>query len=93
MGLYNVTGPCVVGKLHYVRPTTQPIEVDDAEAAELVESGALVPYAPEPPTQWSPFAQDGGVGRSAEVGVEIAERVIERVIDSPARKPGTRRKG
>lgn len=46
MGFYNVVSPCVVGKLHYARPTTQPIEVDDDTAAPLVESGVLVPYAP-----------------------------------------------
>lgn len=44
MGLYNVVGPCVVGKLHYARSTTLPIEVDDAEAGPLVESGCLEPY-------------------------------------------------
>lgn len=46
MGLYNVVGPCVVGKLHYTRPTTQPIEVDDAVAAPGVEAGCLEPYMP-----------------------------------------------
>lgn len=44
MGYYNVIQPCVVGKLHYARPTTQPIEVDDDTAAPLVESGCLEPY-------------------------------------------------
>lgn len=44
MGYYNVVKPCVVGKLHYVRPTTAPIEVDDEVAAPLVESGDLAPY-------------------------------------------------
>lgn len=46
MGLYNVVVPCVVGKLHYVRPTAQPIEVDDGVAAPLVEGGKLEPYRP-----------------------------------------------
>lgn len=46
MGLYNVIQPCVVEGRHYVRPITQPIEVDDDEAAELVESGCLTPYQP-----------------------------------------------
>lgn len=44
MGYYNVVKPCVVGKLHYTRPTTAPIEVDDDVAAPLVESGDLTPY-------------------------------------------------
>ena len=47
MGFYNVvTVPCVVGKLHQVRPTTAPIEVDDDLAAPLVESGHLERYQP-----------------------------------------------
>ena len=44
MGLYNVVKPCVVGKSHHVRPTSAPIEVDDAVAAPLVESGCLEAY-------------------------------------------------
>ena len=44
MGFYNVVKPCVVGKLHYARPTVQPIVVDDEAAAPLVESGCLEPY-------------------------------------------------
>lgn len=46
MGLYNVIQPCVVGKLHHTRPTTQPIEVDDDVAAAGVEAGCLEPYRP-----------------------------------------------
>jgi hypothetical protein len=41
---YNVIRECVVGKLHYARPTTQPIEIDDDVAAPLVEAGSLEPY-------------------------------------------------
>lgn len=44
MGFYNVVKPCVVGLLHYVRPTAAPIEVDDEVAAPLVEAGDLSPY-------------------------------------------------
>ena len=44
MGLYNVVKPCVVGLLHYVRPTAAPIEVDDDVAAPLVAAGDLSPY-------------------------------------------------
>ena len=47
MGLYNVVKPCVVGKLHHVRPTSQPVEVDDATAAPLVEAGCLEPFGPQ----------------------------------------------
>ncbi len=46
MGFYNVVRPCVVGQLHYARPTTEPIEVDDDVAAPLVEAGSLQPYRP-----------------------------------------------
>lgn len=44
MGLFNVVAPCVVNGLHYVRPTVQPIEVDDAVAGPLVGAGKLQPY-------------------------------------------------
>lgn len=44
MSLFNVVQECVVNGLHYVHPTTQPIEVDDEQAAPLVESGCLAPY-------------------------------------------------
>lgn len=47
MGLYNVVVPCVVGKLHYTRPTVKPIEVDDDVARPLVREGALAPVADE----------------------------------------------
>ena len=46
MAYYNVVQPCLVGKLHYVRPTQAPIQVDDETAAPLVESGHLEPYRP-----------------------------------------------
>jgi hypothetical protein len=53
MGLYNVVAPCVVWKLHYTRPTAQPIEVDDETAAPLVESGELTRYGvQENPIGW-----------------------------------------
>lgn len=44
MGYYNVVSPCVVGKLHYARPTVVPIQVDDETAAPLVGEGFLKPY-------------------------------------------------
>lgn len=54
MGLYNVVAPCVVGNLHYARPTTAPIEVNEDVAEPLVANGSLEPYRPAgdvaPPT-------------------------------------------
>lgn len=47
MALYDVVKPCMVGKLHYARPTTQPVEVDDATAAPLVKAGNLSRCEPE----------------------------------------------
>jgi len=44
VGLYNVVQPCCVNGLHYVNPTSQPIQVDDEQAASLVEAGSLTPY-------------------------------------------------
>lgn len=57
MAYYTVLTPCVVGGLHYARVPSQPIEVDDTAAAELVASGALAPYRPGAASQ-AP-AEDG----------------------------------
>ena len=46
MAYYTVVTPCVVGQLHYAHVPDQPIDVDDHVAADLVASGALVPYRP-----------------------------------------------
>lgn len=73
MGLYNVVTPCFVAGRHYVRPTSQPIQVDDTEAAKLVEAGSLTPYgAPEPsaesvpPTPPVDPADESAVGTAEE---------------------------
>lgn len=41
MALYNVVAPCIVGGKHYTRPSKTPVEVSNAEAKDLLESGAL----------------------------------------------------
>lgn len=70
MGLYNVVAPCVVGKLHHVRPTTAPIEVDDALAGPLVEAGKLEPFGKafvsEHPLSWPADAQPTAPGPYAD---------------------------
>lgn len=50
MSLYTVTGPCVIGGLHYVNVPDRPVEVDDDVATKLVKAGALVPYRGAVPT-------------------------------------------
>lgn len=86
MALYTVVKPCVVGLLHYTRPTTEPIEVDDDVAAELVEAGDLVPYR----TAAGPFGDFGKVDE-IRFSPEVAER-IPPVIAEVAEKPRGRRK-
>jgi hypothetical protein len=83
VGYYNVVAPCVVGKLHYTRPTVQPIEVDDEIAGPLVESGCLEPYpAGRQANHTEPTADDPldslapGAGAAAERGVEMANEFI-----------------
>ena len=44
MTYYNVIQPCVIAGKHYVRPTVQPIEVDDDVAAPLLADGAVTRY-------------------------------------------------
>lgn len=98
MGFYNVVAPCVVGKLHYARPTTAPIEVDDEVAAPLVESGALTVYG-----VFSQKALEGSVLGDAiaiaestgpayvapQVGVEYVEPVE---VETPAARPRASRR-
>ncbi|MGB3484018.1 MAG: hypothetical protein WBB07_17605 [Mycobacterium sp.] len=71
MGYYNVVKPCVVGKLHYARPTAQPIQVDDEVASPLVEDGSLETY---------PSATER-LDRDPEVKAQL-EQVAEIDLDS-----------
>lgn len=85
MGFYNVVRPCVVGKLHYARPTSAPIEVDDDVAAPLVESGCLEPYRPGGITGETGTVLDGDLGLNkglpavADGIAEMVSRLGERV--------------
>ena len=85
MALYTVVKPCVVGLLHYTRPTTAPIEVDDDVAAELVEAGDLVPYR----TAAGPF---GDFGKVDEIRFSPGLPSESPVIAEVAEKPRGRRK-
>lgn len=92
MGLYNVVAPCVVGKLHYARPTTQPIEVDDAEAGPLVEAGCLTPYLPGEVVHVFPSADGvyevpGDTGTVLDGDINVAEP-----DETPAPRPRPRRR-
>jgi hypothetical protein len=97
MGFYNVVKPCVVGQLHYVRPTTEPIEVDDDTAAPLVDSGCLEPYQPgagvfemlpdSVPLTDPLNTEVGQAVRDAAEEIEVAADPAE----SPQRRPRTRR--
>ena len=73
MGWFNVVKPCVVGQLHYARPTTQPIEVDDEVAAPLLEVGNLTLYP-------AGAVLDGVRRTIADLGGEFAE-IGERAAD------------
>ena len=84
MGYFNVIQPChVPGKGHYVNLPAQPIVVDDAVAAPLVESGCLAPYRPGrggwfveqfQPGQFSALSS-GGTPDPAEV--ELVKQAVE----------------
>lgn len=96
MGFYNVVAPCVVGKLHYARPTAQPIEVDDAEAAELVESGSLTPYQPGVPEADPVEPTDEDETDVGDTGIVIDDELDavepgEAPADPPAPRPRRRR--
>jgi hypothetical protein len=66
MGRYNVIAPCIVDDKHYTRAHPDPVDVDDAVAAPLVEEGVLVvfelpaadePAEPEQPRPQPPTAE------------------------------------
>lgn len=94
MGFYNVVKPCVVGNLHYVRPTTAPIEVDDEVAAPLVESGELTVYGPLSGV----VDLEGSVFSEAiepKLGVGFVEEYgdpVEVEVEKPEPRPRGRRK-
>ena len=73
MPLFNVVAPCVVDGLHYIHPTTQPIEVDAEAAAELVAAGALEPYPPVSPDTVSAETEQGGYVPPAELAARKPE--------------------
>ncbi|RFZ15020.1 hypothetical protein VIMS_02450 [Mycobacterium marinum] len=80
MGRYSVAGPCslmVDGRaVHYTRPDSRLIEVDDETAAPLVDEGKLTPQRPlAPPAPPSPPEPT----HAAEV-----EPVAEAVEDGPS---------
>lgn len=60
MGSYTVVAPCIVtvdGKSQHHTRTGRVVEVDDAEAAPLVDAGQLTPreqIAPVPPVETEP---------------------------------------
>lgn len=101
MGHYNVVTPCVVGKLHYARPTTAPIEVDDDLAILLVASGCLEPYrpgrlkvvgAPESPDTSDGLAIDSSA--FANAGGQAGQAIIAAAEESTPtpRRPRSRRR-
>lgn len=86
MGFYNVVKPCVVGKLHYVRPTTAPIEVDHEVAAPLVESGSLEPYRPGDLSDKTGTVLDGILSTFPEVA-EVADAIGPLMVDDDESEP------
>jgi len=87
VGYYNVVSPCVVGKLHYARPTVQPIVVDDETAAPLVESGCLEPYRTGITGKTGTVLD--GILRMPEVA-EVAEDMEPIHVDPEPEKPSRR---
>lgn len=100
MGYYNVVKPCVVGKLHYVRPTTAPIKVDDEVAAPLVESGDLTRFGVFDTVDLEgsaigealkTYLNPSGVVVAPEIGVEYV-KPVEVQIEKPEPRSRGRRK-
>lgn len=78
MALYDVVKPCIVLGRHYTRPSTQPVEVPDGEAQELVDAGVLVPHTGEPewqpdPAVKEPFTGDAEPPETADTEADLDE--------------------
>lgn len=90
MGLYNVVTPCVVEvagrRLHYVRPTTAPIEVDDAVAAPLVEAGKLASISATPAAELS-WPSEGVTAVQSDDDTEIGQVLAEVPLPEKPRRP------
>lgn len=78
MGYFNVIQPCVVNGLHYVHPTKQPIEVADADAAELLAGGKLEPY---------PTSVDELATEAAATATEALAEAREKAEEPTTRRP------
>lgn len=94
MGQYNVIQPCGFTQggraVHHTRPTTAPVEVDDAEAAPLVEAGQLEPRQPEPEETLAGGTTDDLVDESDGGSAEQGDS--PESAEEPARgRPGRRR--
>lgn len=101
MGFYNVVKPCVVGNLHYARPTPifAPIEVDDEVASPLVESGDLKRYGVFSAEELEGSIigdvladADGPVYLAPKFGSDSAVPIVEVQVEKPAPGPRGRRK-
>lgn len=90
MGLYNVIQPCFVNGLHYVNPTTQPIQVDDDEAGPLVEAGSLEPYGKT--LAHVDYVESVKVSYASPVAELGVEAVAEALDPPPESKPRRGRK-
>lgn len=94
MGRYAVAGPCAVmvdGRaVHYTRPDSRVIEVDDDAAAPLVESGALVAHGH--PAAHAPAAAEPDV-EGVESGDPAAAETPEPPAPAPRRGRGRVTKG
>lgn len=69
MAVYNVVTPCIVGGKHYIHPA-DGVEVDDAEAGPLVESGVLVAVEDDS----KPAAVDEAEAETPEAEAETPRR-------------------
>ena len=90
MSFYDVVKPCVVGKLHYARPTAQPIEVDDDVAAPLVESGCLEPYRPGG-VVYTDYIEGVTITDNREAESQAGEEIAAALDDEPPTDPPPRR--
>lgn len=99
MPYFNVVRPGVVAGKHYLRPTSQPIGLDDDVAAS-VEDGVLEPYPSlQPSIPSGTTAADAAqkhmqeLGRAAgQLGRESGDRLADSFDDEPPTEPSPARR-
>lgn len=96
MSLFDVVEPCAFkaadGRaVHHTRPGASGVEIDDREAAPLVEAGKLVPHAADTAVADQPTSDTAEKPFSADVTPQTAPETPEPEDGDEQAEPHRRR--